>query len=55
MWGRPKVRLTGAIAEHLKDVTIHLSLTHEARHRGCGRDPRGALIQLAATRGERCS
>ena len=29
MWGRPKVRLTGAIAEHLKDVTIHLSLTHE--------------------------
>ncbi len=30
MWGRPKVRLTGAIAEHLKDVTIHLSLTHEA-------------------------
>ena len=30
MWGRPKVRLTGAIAEHLKNVTIHLSLTHEA-------------------------
>ncbi|ULE31805.1 holo-ACP synthase AcpS [Mycobacterium sp. IDR2000157661] len=30
MWGRPKVRLSGAIAEHLSDVTIHLSLTHEA-------------------------
>ena len=30
MWGRPKVRLAGAIAEHLKDVTIHLSMTHEA-------------------------
>jgi holo-[acyl-carrier protein] synthase len=30
MWGRPRVRLSGAVAEHLKDVTIHLSLTHEA-------------------------
>ncbi|MBU3749192.1 MAG: holo-ACP synthase [Mycobacterium sp.] len=29
MWGRPKVRLTGAIAEHLADVVIHVSLTHE--------------------------
>jgi len=29
MWGRPKVRLTGAIAEHLADVAIHVSLTHE--------------------------
>ena len=29
MWGRPKVRLTGAIAEHLAEVTIHVSLTHE--------------------------
>jgi holo-[acyl-carrier protein] synthase len=29
MWGRPKVRLTGAVAEHLADVTIHVSLTHE--------------------------
>ena len=29
MWGRPKVRLTGAIAEHLADVIIHVSLTHE--------------------------
>ena len=27
--GSAAVRLTGAIAEHLKDVTIHLSLTHE--------------------------
>jgi holo-[acyl-carrier protein] synthase len=23
------VRLTGAIAEHLKEIAIHLSLTHE--------------------------
>jgi holo-[acyl-carrier protein] synthase len=29
MWGRPRVRLTGAIATHLADVTIHVSLTHE--------------------------
>jgi len=29
MWGRPRVRLSGAVAEHLKNVTIHVSLTHE--------------------------
>jgi holo-[acyl-carrier protein] synthase len=29
MWGRPRVRLTGAVAKHLADVTIHVSLTHE--------------------------
>ena len=29
MWGRPKVRLTGAIAEHLADMVIHVSLTHD--------------------------
>ena len=29
MGGRPKVRLTGAIADHLADVVIHVSLTHE--------------------------
>ena len=29
MWGRPKVRLSGEIAEHLAEVTIHVSLTHE--------------------------
>ena len=29
MWGRPKVRLTGAIADHLADVVIHVSLPHE--------------------------
>ena len=29
MWGRPRVRLMGAIAEHLADVTIHVSLTHD--------------------------
>lgn len=28
-WGRPKVRLTGAVAEHLADVVIHVSLTHD--------------------------
>src|SRR6202008_4877198 len=29
LWGRPQVRLTGDIAKHLADVTIHVSLTHE--------------------------
>jgi holo-[acyl-carrier protein] synthase len=29
MWGRPRVRLSGAIANHLAKVTIHVSLTHE--------------------------
>ena len=29
MWGRPRVRLSGRIAEHLADVTIHVSLTHD--------------------------
>lgn len=29
MWGRPKVRLTGAVAEHLAGVAIHVSLTHD--------------------------
>ena len=29
MWGRPKVRLTGDIAEYLADVVIHVSLTHD--------------------------
>jgi holo-[acyl-carrier protein] synthase len=29
MWGRPRVRLSGAIADHLAKVTIHVSLTHE--------------------------
>jgi holo-[acyl-carrier protein] synthase len=29
MWGRPRVRLTGEIAKHLAEVTIHVSLTHE--------------------------
>ena len=32
MWGRPRVRLSGAVAEHLKEVTIYLSLTHEAEY-----------------------
>ncbi|OBK21460.1 holo-ACP synthase [Mycobacterium asiaticum] len=30
MWGRPRVRLSGEIAKHLADVTIHVSLTHDA-------------------------
>ena len=29
MWGRPRVRLSGAVAEHLATVTIHVSLTHD--------------------------
>ena len=29
MWGRPKVRLTGAVAEHLAGLVIHVSLTHD--------------------------
>ena len=29
MWGRPKVRLTGEIADNLADVVIHVSRTHE--------------------------
>jgi holo-[acyl-carrier protein] synthase len=29
MWGRPRVRLSGAIAEHLAKVIIHVSLTHD--------------------------
>lgn len=28
-WGRPKVRLSGEIAQHLAEVTIHVSLTHD--------------------------
>ena len=49
MWGRPKVRLAGAIGEHLKDVIIHLSMTHE-RGYGCRSGCTGrALTQLAAS------
>ncbi len=29
MWGRPRVRLSGDVARHLADVTIHVSLTHD--------------------------
>ena len=48
MWGRPRVRLTGDIAEHLKDITIHLSLTHE------GDTPRlFAILRTLARVGER--
>lgn len=43
MWGRPRVRLTGAIAEYLADVTIHVSLTHEGDDRGRGRHPGGPV------------
>lgn len=28
-WGRPAIRLSGEIADHLRDVTIHVSLTHD--------------------------
>jgi hypothetical protein len=36
-----RVRLAGAIAEHLENVTIHLSLTHEA-------DTTAAVVVLKA-------
>ncbi|WP_343997089.1 holo-ACP synthase AcpS, partial [Williamsia deligens] len=29
VWGRPSIRLAGTIAEHLTDVRIHISLTHD--------------------------
>jgi len=28
-WGRPAIRLSGEIAEHLRDTTVHISLTHD--------------------------
>ncbi|GAB20622.1 holo-[acyl-carrier-protein] synthase [Gordonia effusa NBRC 100432] len=28
-WGRPGIRLTGEIAEHLAGTTVHISLTHD--------------------------
>jgi holo-[acyl-carrier protein] synthase len=28
-WGRPSIRLRGDVAEHLTDVKIHISLTHD--------------------------
>lgn len=28
-WGRPAIRLSGEIAEHLRDTTVHVSLTHD--------------------------
>ncbi|MEH3069119.1 MAG: holo-ACP synthase [Aeromicrobium erythreum] len=31
-WGRPRLRLLGAVATHLPDVEAHLSLTHDADH-----------------------
>lgn len=31
-WGRPRLRLLGAVATHLLDVETHLSLTHDADH-----------------------
>ncbi|MCX6407255.1 MAG: holo-ACP synthase [Propionibacteriales bacterium] len=31
-WGRPRLRLLGAVARHLPDVRSHLSLTHDTDH-----------------------
>ena len=28
-WGRPAIRLSGEIGEHLRDTTVHVSLTHD--------------------------
>ncbi|MFT4089022.1 MAG: holo-ACP synthase [Gordonia sp. (in: high G+C Gram-positive bacteria)] len=28
-WGRPRVRLHGDLAKYLRDVTIHISLSHD--------------------------
>ncbi len=28
-WGRPSIRLTGEIAEHLSGTVVHVSLTHD--------------------------
>lgn len=28
-WGRPRIRLHGDVAEHLEDVTVHVSLSHD--------------------------
>ncbi|MBT0568269.1 holo-ACP synthase [Williamsia sp. CHRR-6] len=28
-WGRPAIRLAGDIAEHLRETTVHISLTHD--------------------------
>jgi holo-[acyl-carrier protein] synthase len=31
-WGRPRVRLYGAVARHLAGCTVDLSLSHDAEH-----------------------
>ncbi|MGH3724258.1 MAG: holo-ACP synthase AcpS [Mycobacterium sp.] len=28
-WGRPRIRLSGGIAEYLADMTVHVTLTHD--------------------------
>lgn len=28
-WGRPAIRLSGEIGEHLRDTQVHISLTHD--------------------------
>lgn len=28
-WGRPRIRLSGGIAEHLEGLTVHVTLTHD--------------------------
>ncbi|MGV9746827.1 holo-ACP synthase AcpS [Rhodococcus zopfii] len=41
-WGRPGIRLHGAVAEHLADMSIHVSLTHDG-------DMAGAFVVLENT------
>ena len=48
MWGRPKVRLTGAIAEHLEGCDDPPVADPRGRHRRGGRHPRGALTSASA-------
>ncbi|MCK8671413.1 holo-ACP synthase AcpS [Rhodococcus sp. NPDC003382] len=38
-WGRPGIRLHGAVAEHLAGMSIHVSLTHDG-------DMAGAFVVL---------
>ena len=31
-WGRPRLRLHGAVAEHLAGLAAHVSLSHDGDH-----------------------
>ena len=32
LWGRPRIRVYGDVAQHLGDCAIHVSLSHDAEH-----------------------